>query len=226
LKQFFVFCILLILTLFTFAGCGSSSAASPLADCSKAHFLPESGKPGAQWSSPPAMKISKKCSYTAYINTSKGLIVAKLDPKSVPIAVNNFVFLATNKFYTNILFHRVIKGFMIQTGDPQGTGTGGPGYSFKIESGSTNFVPGTLAYANTSAPNSNGSQFFICAGSQCSSLGSAPAPGYTVFGNVTKGEAVVNAIAAVPVQQSAQGTDVSSPVHPVYMKSVRIYIAP
>jgi len=143
----------------------------------------------------------------------------------VPAAVNNFVFLATHRFYTHILFHRVIKGFMIQTGDPQGTGAGGPGYSFKIENGGTNFTPGTLAYANTGQPDSNGSQFFICSGTQCSSLGTAPAPGYTIFGNVTKGQPVVNAIAAVPVQQNAQG-EVSSPVQPVYMQSVRIYIAP
>lgn len=226
MKQILTLSTLLIGSLFAFAGCGSNAATSPLADCSKAHFLAESGKRGAQWSSPPTMKISKKCSYTAYIDTSKGVIVAKLDPKTTPVAVNNFVFLATHKFYTNILFHRVIKGFMIQTGDPQGTGIGGPGYSFKVENGGTNFVPGTLAYANTGQPDSNGSQFFICTGSQCASLGSAPAPGYTIFGSVTKGQPVVNAIAAVPVKANAQGTEVSSPVNPVYMKSVRIYIAP
>jgi cyclophilin family peptidyl-prolyl cis-trans isomerase len=178
----------------------------------------QSGYRGEQWSQPPAMQINASCSYTATIQTSKGPIVVSLDPKTAPVAVNNFVFLARHHFYTNVLFHRVIKGFMIQTGDPTGTGTGGPGYSWAVDSPGKSFPPGTLAMANTGQPNSNGSQFFICQGVQCASLGQAPSPGYTVFGSVTSGLNVVNAIASV----SVGGPAGSSPIHPVYMNSVKI----
>ncbi|HEV3312109.1 MAG TPA: peptidylprolyl isomerase [Chloroflexota bacterium] len=173
------------------------------------------------------MTINRNAVYRACLATSFGSIIVKLTPKTAPIAVNNFVFLSLHRFYTNILFHRVIKGFMIQTGDPLGTGVGGAGYSFPIEQSGSVYPPGTLAMANTGQPNSNGSQFFICQGAQCSSLNGSnqTGPGYTIFGNVSAGMAVVNAIAKVPVVANSQG-EVSSPKSPVYLKSVAIYRSP
>ncbi|HZT95550.1 MAG TPA: peptidylprolyl isomerase [Chloroflexota bacterium] len=167
------------------------------------------------------MQINRNGRYTAYLSTSKGEIVIALEPKQAPLAVNNFVFLARHRFFDHIPFWRIIKGFMIQTGDPTGSGTGGPGYSFKIESSGRNFLPGTVAMANTGQPNSNGSQFFICEGSSCANLDSAPPPGYTIFGHVVKGLAVVKAIGSVPTHLGNDGS-MSAPDSPVYLNSVRI----
>jgi cyclophilin family peptidyl-prolyl cis-trans isomerase len=168
------------------------------------------------------MAIKPACTYHARLLTSKGTIVVALDAKHAPMAVNNFVFLSRHHFYTNILFHRVIKGFMIQTGDPTGTGGGGPGYQWKVENPGSSFPVGTVAMANA-GPGTNGSQFFICQGAQCSGLNSSAqtGPGYTVFGHVISGMPAVNAIASVPVKANSQGEQ-SSPVKPVYLKFVTI----
>lgn len=115
-----------------------------------------------QYAAPPAMKIDPTKSYRATIKTDKGDMVADLFASKVPRTVNNFVFLAQEGFYDGVIFHRVIDDFMAQTGDPTGTGRGGPGYRFEDE-----FVPdlrhdgpGVLSMANA-GPNTNGSQFFI-----------------------------------------------------------------
>src|SRR3954447_17096944 len=115
-----------------------------------------------QWQSPPEMKIDPAKTYVATIDTNKGKIVLNLFAKDAPKTVNSFVFLAREKFYDGTTFHRVIPGFMIQGGDPKGTGSGGPGYQFENENQNSThgFGPGTLAMANA-GPNTNGSQFFI-----------------------------------------------------------------
>ena len=123
-------------------------------------------KPAApkQWKEPPAMIIDPAKTYTATIDTPKGKIVIDLFAKEAPKTVNNFVFLTKEGFYNGLMFHRVIPDFMIQGGDPEGTGAGGPGYNFEDETDpKTNphkFAPGTLAMANR-GPATNGSQFFI-----------------------------------------------------------------
>jgi len=203
-----------VATILTHRGASVSSTTAP---CVSRVLQMEPGTRGEQYSKAPSMQINSSCAYTATIATSKGPITVALDAKTSPVAVNNFVFLATHHFYTNILFHRVIKGFMIQTGDPTGTGTGGPGYTWPIGTPGTSFPPGTVAMANNGT---NGSQFFICQGSECAGL-SEGSPGYTVFGHVTSGMSVVNAIASVPVKANSSGED-SSPVTPVYMQSVSI----
>jgi peptidyl-prolyl cis-trans isomerase B (cyclophilin B) len=111
---------------------------------------------------PPDMKIDVNKTYTATIDTSKGKIVLELFAKEAPKTVNSFVFLAREKFYDGTIFHRVIPGFMIQGGDPKGTGTGGPGYEFENENQDTTrtFDTGIVGMANA-GPNTNGSQFFI-----------------------------------------------------------------
>jgi peptidyl-prolyl cis-trans isomerase B (cyclophilin B) len=116
-----------------------------------------------QYSSPPAMQIDPAKRYTATIDTNKGKIALDLYAKDAPVTVNNFVFLAREGFYDGVSFHRVIGDFMIQGGDPTGTGRGGPGYKWNDESGALRLKhdsPGILSMANAGA-NTNGSQFFI-----------------------------------------------------------------
>ena len=143
-----------------------------------------------QYSAPPALAIDPKKKYTATFNTSRGEIVCELFAGDKPNTVNNFVFLARDKFYDNTTFHRVIANFMIQGGDPEGSGRGGPGYRFADEiQGKTNrHKVGSLSMANA-GPNTNGSQFFIT-----HVVTDYLDPKHTVFGQVTKGQDVVNAV--------------------------------
>ena len=123
---------------------------------------------------------SKK--YTATIETTVGNLVIELFAKDVPKAVSNFVYLATTGYYDNCTFHRVIPGFMAQGGDPTGTGSGGPGYSFGYEITKHQHVVGAVSMAHSSLPDSNGSQFFICYTAQHGLDGD-----YSVFGQLTEG---------------------------------------
>lgn len=165
-------------------------------------------------SGPPAITIDKTKSYTAVLTTTAGVIELSLSASKMPITVNNFVALSRKKFYDNTIFHRVIKGFMIQGGDPKGDGTGGPGYQFNDEPFEGDYTRGTVAMANA-GPNTNGSQFFIMQANY-------PLPkNYVIFGSVTKGMDVVDAIANAPVKTSASGEQ-SSPVTPVTVTSVQI----
>jgi cyclophilin family peptidyl-prolyl cis-trans isomerase len=152
-----------------------------------------------QWSSPPAMKIDANKQYTAKITTTMGDLNVNLLPKEAPTTVNNFVFLAREGFYDGVKFHRVIKGFMVQTGDPKGDGTGGPGYTFVDEPVASNYERGTLAMANR-GPNTNGSQFFIVQGDD---VNLRLPKNYTIFGKVAQGIEVLDQIASVPVGASA-----------------------
>lgn len=171
------------------------------------------------WDKPPEMQIDPGKQYTATISTNKGDIKIELFAKDAPATVNNFIFLAKEDFYQNVLFHRVIKGFMIQTGDPTGTGTGGPGYTFADELPSPHrYEQGIVAMANA-GPNTNGSQFFICNGLDSESLNAHP--NYTVFGRVIEGMETVQAISDVNVEKSAMG-EPSVPTEEVYIKNITI----
>jgi peptidyl-prolyl cis-trans isomerase B (cyclophilin B) len=143
-----------------------------------------------QWPSAPSMQIDPAKSYTATISTEKGDIVIQLFPEFAPLTVNNFVFLANAGFYNGITFHRVISNFMIQGGDPSGTGRGGPGYRFGDEFSGNPLTheTGMLSMANA-GPHTNGSQFFITHSPQPHLNGK-----HTVFGQVKEGQNVVNAI--------------------------------
>jgi cyclophilin family peptidyl-prolyl cis-trans isomerase len=167
-----------------------------------------------QWKAPPTMTIDPNKSYTATIKTTDGDLTADLFAKDAPITVNNFVFLANQHFYENVKFHRIIKGFMAQTGDPTGTGAGGPGYRFNDEPVNRKYTRGTLAMANA-GPNTNGSQFFIM--HQDYSL----PPNYTIFGQVTGGLDVLDKIANTPVT-AGRGGEVSVPSTDVLIQSVTI----
>ena len=114
-----------------------------------------------KWDKPPEMTLDQSKQYRAIMETDQGELVLDLFAKDVPKTVNNFVFLATQGYYDNTTFHRVISDFMAQGGDPTGTGSGGPGYKFDDEFTSHSHVTGALSMANAGA-NTNGSQFFIC----------------------------------------------------------------
>lgn len=146
--------------------------------------------PSKQWPKPPALEIDSKKSYTALIHTDKGDIKIQLFADKTPKTVNNFIFLARQGFYDGTIFHRVIKDFMTQGGDPTGTGRGGPGYDFADEFHPSlkHDKPGILSMANA-GPNTNGSQFFIT---------HVPTPWldrkHSVFGEVISGMDVVLSI--------------------------------
>lgn len=143
-----------------------------------------------QYDAPPPMTIDQGRQYFATVKLAKGgEFVIQLYPDKAPITVNSFVFLAREGFYTGVTFHRVLEGFMAQTGDPTGSGMGGPGYEFVNESSDLTFdKAGVVAMAN-SGPDTNGSQFFITFGPADWLNG-----GYTIFGQVIEGMDVVNGI--------------------------------
>jgi peptidylprolyl isomerase len=170
-----------------------------------------------EWSSPPEMQIDTGKQYTATIDTNVGDIQVQLFANEDPKTVNNFVFLANQEFYNGCKFFRIVKGFVIQTGDPTNLGTGGPGYQFADEPVTRNYLTGTLAMAN-SGPNTNGSQFFICLGD----LTTLP-KSYTIFGIVTSGLDVVQSIGNTPViANPMMGGEMSSPTQDVHINSIQI----
>jgi cyclophilin family peptidyl-prolyl cis-trans isomerase len=144
-----------------------------------------------KYSGVPPMLIDIGRNYFATVRLAKGgEFVIQLYPDKAPITVNNFVFLARQGFYNGVTFHRVIDGFMAQSGDPTGTGSGGPGYTFANEANDLKYdKPGVVGMANTGRPNSNGSQFFIMFDKY-----SLSESNYTIFGQVVEGLDVVNSI--------------------------------
>ncbi len=175
--------------------------------------------PAADGSSPktqrfdaaPPMVIDPTKRYTAEMVTSKGTMTIALDPIAAPATVNNFVFLARWHYYDGIVFHRIIPGFMLQGGDPEGSGRGGPGYRFNDELPAPGrYEIGSLAMANA-GPHTNGSQFFIVSGPS----GVGLPPSYSLFGKVVGGLDVIKAIEAVGSQSGA-------PSEPVTIESVTV----
>jgi cyclophilin family peptidyl-prolyl cis-trans isomerase len=161
-----------------------------------------------KYSAAPAMTIDTSKAYSATVVTTAGTFDMALDATSAPTTVNNFVFLADKGYYHCVIFQRVIPQFMDQTGDPTGTGSGGPGYTIKDEnppkaaSAADQYPLGSVAMANTGAPNSGGSQFFIVAGAQGESLPNT----YALFGSVSSGMNVVDTINSQGnASQSANG---------------------
>lgn len=150
------------------------------------------------WTSPPAMSITTAKTYSATVKTTAGTFVIALDAKSAPTTVNNFVFLADQNFYKCNTFHRVIPKFMDQTGDPTGTGSGGPGYTFANQNVPAAYATGDVAMANSGGTDSNGSQFFVVVPGGAATLDSDLTSGdkYTLFGTVTSGMPVVEKINA------------------------------
>ena len=175
--------------------------------------------PAADGSSPqqrafdeePPMIIDTDKRYVATMTTSHGTMVIALDPLAAPKAVNSFVFLSRYHYYDGIVFHRIIPGFVLQGGDPTGTGSGGPGYKFADElPAGGRYKLGSLAMANA-GPNTNGSQFFVISGDD----GVRLPPLYSLFGEVVSGHDVIATI-------DAKGTRSGSPSEKVVIESVTI----
>lgn len=159
----------------------------------------------------PTISLSSQ-STAAILHTTEGNITIKFNIGSTPNTIANFIKLSQNNFYNGTIFHRVIKGFMIQGGDPKGDGSGGPGYTFADEPFEGEYIRGTVAMANA-GPNTNGSQFFIMHQDN-------PLPkNYVIFGKVVTGMETVDKIAEAP---TIPGGENSKPVNPVMIKSVEI----
>ena len=170
------------------------------------------------YANPPVMTIDLKKTYTATMVTNHGTMVIHLFAKDTPVTVNNFVFLARAGFYTDTIFHRVIKGFMIQGGDPLGTGTGSPGYKFADEPITREYTRGTIAMANSGA-NTNGSQFFIMHTDY-------PLPKqYVIFGAIDPTDSgsltTLDAIATSAVGDNGMGEN-SKPMIPTVLQSITV----
>lgn len=165
-------------------------------------------------SPPNGLEIDKTKKYSAILETDAGKIEITLFADKTPITVNNFIYLARKKYYDKTIFHRVIKDFMIQGGDPKGDGTGGPGYRFSDEPFGGDYDRGTIAMANA-GPNTNGSQFFIMHKKY-----NLP-KNYVIFGKVTQGIGVVDKIASAEVIDNVRG-EPSKPVKPNVIKSMTI----
>ncbi len=174
--------------------------------------------PKKTYSVSPTFSLNKNKSYIAILSTTKGAIRIPLFIKDAPNTVNNFVFLARDNFYDNTVFHRIVKDFMIQGGDPRGDGTGGPGYKFADERVTRKYLRGTLAMANAGR-DTNGSQFFIV------EVDYPLPPDYTIFGQIDPQDkeslATLDAIANTPVGPSLSGEN-SSPLETIVLQSVKI----
>lgn len=169
-----------------------------------------------QYSQPPALKVDPARTYTATLETNKGPIEVEFFPADAPNTVNNFVCLAEDGYFDGTPFHRIVKGFVIQGGDPTGTGSGGPGYQFTDEPIERDYERGTLAMANA-GPNTNGSQFFIV----LDDLRGKLPKNYTIFGRVTEGLDVVDAIANTPTSVGRSG-EKSTPDEPIVLEKVTV----
>jgi cyclophilin family peptidyl-prolyl cis-trans isomerase len=169
-----------------------------------------------QWSKPPEMTIDGSKKYSALVETNKGSFTVELLPAEAPLAVNNFVCLARAGFYDNTPIHRIVAGFVIQGGDPTGTGRGGPGYKFNDDPINLEYEKGTLAMANA-GPNTNGSQFFVVLDDLRGKLGK----NYTIFGKVIDGMDVIDTLGKVQTKAGGSG-EKSTPMEPVTIEKVTI----
>lgn len=196
------------------ASLSSAAASQPAA--------PAAAEPPARPQVPPPTaqtwpKLDPNGVYVAQLATTDGTIGVQLLPGAGPVAAANFVYLARQGFYDHVPVHRMIPGFMFQSGDPTGTGTGGPGYNIKDDPVPVDmkYAKGTVAMANSGAPNSGGSQFFVM-------LGDVPLPTtYSIFGRVVSGMEVLDRIAATPVGDNGMG-EVSRPLTPLEITGVTV----
>jgi cyclophilin family peptidyl-prolyl cis-trans isomerase len=195
-------------------GCSVGGAPAPSAAATSAPraWTPASGA-GCPTSQPAALPAGETRMVT--ISTAKGSITIKVEAKLSPIAAGNFVALASCGFYDGVVFHRVVPGFVIQGGDPTGSGSGGPGYTIQDEPVTSTYSRGTVAMARSSQPNSVGSQFFIVLDDDArQALADPKYNNYQIVGTVTAGMDAVDAIAAA--------ADAENPTNPIAMTKVTV----
>lgn len=181
-------------------------------------------EPTAQFNGPPPMTIDADATYLATVETSCGAFTIELRPDIAPVAVNSFDFLARKGFYDGLTFHRIVKGFVIQGGDPVGDGSGGPGYQYEIETSpqQTFDRAGLVAFAN-SGPGTNGSQFFVTLAPTPQLDPGGAAGEFTIFGEVTKGLDVVERIGKIRgTENPGIPGEQSVPTEAVYIESVTV----
>ena len=193
-----------------------------LAACGEAEPAAETSEPTEggvkQYSAHPGTVIEDGKSYTAVIKTNLGDMSFELLADESPLAVNSFVFLAREGYFDGVIFHRIIPGFMGQSGDPTGTGGGGPGYKYDIETPSGPYIRGSLAMANA-GPGTNGSQFFIVFDNLTDQ--GRLSPDYSLFGQMTDGEPALRALESVPVTAKPSG-ERSQPLEEVRIFTIEI----
>ncbi len=191
----------------TLSACGGSAPAGKDGEAIECPPTDGSADRVTQFEQAPPMCIDPTKSYTATLTTDVGDIEVALDAKKAPKTVNNFVVLAQYKYYDGLTFHRVIKDFMAQGGDPSGDGSGGPGYTFADELPKAGeYEVGSVAMANR-GPDTNGSQFFIITGD----AGVGLPPNYSLFGQVSEGMSVLKQIGA----DGSTGEGVPETVHTI-----------
>ena len=213
---------LLVSLAIAIVGCGSNRpSASSVSPGSAAKTVKTAGHT-LQWGAPPTMTINRKLNYRATVHTTAGNFTINLFASQDPVAVNNFVFLAHQDFFNHQTFFRVIRSFVIQTGDPKNIGSGGPGYTWNGELPVPYpYQPGIVAMAvSGNSPNTNGSQFFICTGPASTQLNSKPI--YTEVGRVVQGWPTIRKIDQGRVTTNPLTNEKSYPVHPVSITSVTI----
>lgn len=193
-----------------------------LAACGEAEPAAETSEPTEggvkQYSAHPGTVIEAGKSYTAVIKTNLGDMSFELLADESPLAVNSFVFLAREGYFDGVIFHRIIPGFMGQSGDPTGTGGGGPGYKYDIETPSGPYIRGSLAMANA-GPGTNGSQFFIVFDNLTEQ--GRLSPDYSLFGQMTDGEPALKALESVPVTARPSG-ERSQPLEEIRISTIEI----
>lgn len=211
------------------AGCGSDDSGSDDSKKSSDDAAQEEGgggdsdldktvaKRADSYDAAPTEKLDPAKKYEVELDTDKGTIKVVVDQKAGPIAAANFVFLVKEGFYDGVKFHRILKDFMVQTGDPTGTGMGGPGYRIKDDAVKGTYERGTVAMANA-GPDTGGSQFFIVHGTDVQ----LP-PDYSIFGKVTDKAslATLDEIASVEVEPGANG-EPSSPTETVRVRTAKL----
>lgn len=210
--------LLMILIVALASGCGGGETSDAATTCwpDDAVAARNPDDQPVQWKSAPRMVIDENAAYRAVLETSKGTITWELLPNAAPVSVNNFVCLARAGYYDDTPFHRILAGFVIQGGDPTGTGTGGPGYQFDDEPVQGEYTAGTVAMANAGS-DTNGSQFFII----LDDLQQRLPENYNLFGQVIGGEDVVAVIAQTPTGADSRG-EVSVPLEEVILEKVTI----
>ena len=198
------------LLLIALAACGEAEPAAEASD------TPEGGV--KQYSAHPGVVIESGKSYSAVVKTNLGDMTFDLLADESPLAVNSFVFLAREGYFDGVIFHRIIPGFMGQSGDPTGTGGGGPGYKYEIETPGRPYIRGSLAMANA-GPGTNGSQFFIVFDNLTDQ--GRLSPDYSLFGQISDGEPALKALESVPVTAKPSG-ERSQPLEEVRISTIEI----
>ena len=213
-KKITIGIFLLMILIFGFLVIGKKPEKNPQVDKIEDVQQTVNNEPTKKETIMPELIIDQEKTYTALLKTDLGVVKISLFADKTPITVNNFVSLSKKGFYDGTVFHRIIKGFMIQGGDPEGNGTGGPGYKFDDEPFEGEYERGTIAMANA-GPNTNGSQFFIM--HQNYGL----PKNYVIFGKVIEGIEVVDKIANSPVKAGLSAEN-STPTEPTVIESIQI----